>query len=129
MNIAKCITSNSEQSYDGNCTNCINFTTVFYADNNGTMITYPYYIGDPMYENDQCTDYKILYDPRIKPVSKYVNMLYVCRRILNHTLLQIEYYSSYIYMKIMFQPLYYIQYIEVYIPTCKAVAIHTDPYE
>ena len=33
------------------------------------IITYPCYDDDPMYEDDQCTVNKILYDPRIKPVS------------------------------------------------------------
>ena len=36
------------------------------------MITYPCYDDDPVYEDDQCTVNKILYDPRIKPVSIYI---------------------------------------------------------
>ena len=35
------------------------------------MITYPCYDDDPVYEDDQCTANKILYDPRIKPVSDH----------------------------------------------------------
>ena len=72
MDIAKNITNYNEQSHVSDCTNCTNCTRVFweyYADENGTMITYPCNRGDPMYEDDQCTDNKILYDPRIKPVS------------------------------------------------------------
>ena len=36
------------------------------------IITYPCYDDDPMYEDDQCTVNKILYDPRIKPVSALI---------------------------------------------------------
>ena len=50
------------------------------------MITYPCYDDDPVYEDDQCTVNKILYDPRVKPVSKlfeYIVLLiatyiYIC---------------------------------------------------
>ena len=38
------------------------------------MITYPCYDDDPVYEDDQCTVNKILYDPRIKPVSNHLSM-------------------------------------------------------
>ena len=44
-----------------------------------------------MYENDQCTVNKILYDPRIKLVSEYVSVLYVCKSIFNLYLLQLDY--------------------------------------
>ena len=73
MDIVKSFTNYSEQSHVIDCTNCTNGTRVlweYYVDENGTMIAYPYNRGDPMYEDDQCTNYKILYDPRIKPVSK-----------------------------------------------------------
>ena len=36
------------------------------------MITYPCYDDNPVYEDDQYTVNKILYDPRIKPVSIYI---------------------------------------------------------
>ena len=87
MNIAKIIISYYEQSHDSDCTNCTNYTKKiiwkYYADENGTMITYPYYSGDPMYEDDHCSDNKILHDPRIKPVSSYISFLYVCKKGLN----------------------------------------------
>ena len=86
MNIVKAITSCYEQSHDSDHMNCTNYKRIIwerYADNNGIMITYPYYIGDPMYEDDQCTDNKILYDPRIKSVSSYISFQYVCESILN----------------------------------------------
>ena len=50
---------------------CTNITRYYYADHNGMMITYPCYDNDPVYEDDQCTVNKILYDPRIKPVSDH----------------------------------------------------------
>ena len=40
------------------------------------MITYPCYDDDPVYEDDQCTVNKILYDPRIKPVSDYLSAVF-----------------------------------------------------
>ena len=75
MNVAKIIINCYEQSHASDCTNCTNCTSCariiweYHADKNGIMITYPYYRDDPMFEDDQCTDNKILYDPRIKPVS------------------------------------------------------------
>ena len=39
------------------------------------MITYSCYDDDPVYEDDQCTVNKILYDPRIKPVSRKCSTL------------------------------------------------------
>ena len=39
------------------------------------MITYPCYDDDPVYEDDQCTVNKILYDPRIKPVSNHFSTI------------------------------------------------------
>ena len=70
MNITKSIACNYEQSHGSNCTNFTRDFWKYYADNSGIMITYPYYRGDPVYEHDQCTNNKILYDPRIKPVSE-----------------------------------------------------------
>ena len=74
MSIAKIFTNHYEQSHDSNCTKYTRIIWEYYTDNNGIMITYPYYRGNPiaMYEHDQCTDNKILYDPRIKPVSSYI---------------------------------------------------------
>ena len=40
------------------------------------MITYPCYDDDPVYEDDQCTVNKILYDPRIKPVSDHFSKIF-----------------------------------------------------
>ena len=69
LNITQILTKHCEQL----TSDCTNITWHYYADHNGIMITYPYYIinssVDPMYENDQCTVNKMLYDPRIKPVS------------------------------------------------------------
>ena len=53
--------------------NYTNLTWLYYADDSGTMITYPYYNtttdNDSTYEDDQCTEKRRLYDPRIKSVS------------------------------------------------------------
>ena len=112
MNVAKIIISWYEQSNDSDCTKCTNYTNKiiwkYYADNNGIMITYPYYIGNPMYEDDQCTDNKILYDPRIKPVSSYISFLYVCKGFLNfkplytHRIVDYLFLFSNIYMYMCF---------------------------
>ena len=40
------------------------------------MITYPCYDDDPVYEDDQCTVNKILYDPRIKQVSNHLSAVF-----------------------------------------------------
>jgi len=69
MNIMQSLANNHCEQLTSNCTN---ITLRYYADYSGTMITFPYYtnnITDPMYENDQCKESSILYDPRIKPVS------------------------------------------------------------
>ena len=65
-------------------------TRYYYADHNGMMITYPCYDDDPVYEDDQCTVNKILYDPRIKPVSNHFST------VIAFTIKQLA--SSYIYM-------------------------------
>ena len=66
VNIAKKLANYCEQLSN----DCNNMTRLYYADHHGIMITYPYYVmNDSTYEHDQCTDKKILYDPRIKPVS------------------------------------------------------------
>jgi len=69
MNIMQRLINNDCGQLTSNCTNII---WHYYADYSGTMITFPYYnnsIIDPMYEDDQCKDSSILYEPRIKPVS------------------------------------------------------------
>jgi len=68
MNIIQNLTNNHCKQLTSNCTN---ITWRYYADYNGTMITFPYYTNgiDTMHKNDECNDSSALYDPRIKPVS------------------------------------------------------------
>ena len=55
------------------------------------MITYPCYDDDPVYEDDQCTVNKILYDPRIKPVSNHFSIIFTCINQLLHIILTYYY--------------------------------------
>ena len=66
MNILRSLVNYCELSTD----DCINTTRCHYADHNGVMITYPYYINDNI--NCECEN-KIIYDPRIQPVSDLIS--------------------------------------------------------
>ena len=63
MNILRSLVNYCELSTD----DCINTTQCHYADHNGVMITYPYYIIN----NYECEE--MINDPRIQPVSDLIN--------------------------------------------------------
>ena len=64
------------------------------------MITYPCYDDDPVYEDDQCSVNRMLYDPRIKPVSDHLSAIFMCivnnkiTKIATYTLLYIKAHGS-----------------------------------
>ena len=84
---------------------CTNITRYYYADHNGMMITYPCYDDDPVYEDDQCTVNKILYDPRIKPVSDHLSKIIACINLLllhNIFLSYCTYYCNHMHVAICY---------------------------